>query len=498
MIHYKKGCAGLWIVLHFAGTSWSSGIIPGLISACIGLAISQVSDLDATISDEDRFIDNPYPFQLFAYMVGFLMVFRTNFAYQRYWEALDAVQRMGAKWFDGACMSIAFDAPGAGDASMPYLAGRDHPERQRQLKDVGHSHTEFFFQVAHLFSLLHGLALQHLRCDPDLTNLEAHENLHTPFVPPPVPSIIAHKSSGGLAAFSEGNVRSQLQLRKLKILGALAPEELVLLEENTQNSQVPTLARVAMVQSWIMRRLISRQKYEPMGEMGKTSPPILSRLYQVISDGHLGFSQASKVSDTPFPFPYHNLIRIFLWMYALSVPFVINSKVLHILARFIMNFLAVWAYFALCEVGDNLEDPFLPYDPNELPLQAIQHAFNARLLSLNRVPTWIPECKMDDKEELTPEKKVGQVSEASPPSGPSPEKTNSGSGGAGGSVNGSLSTYSAVPASGPGKKPEVESSFSPDQGKPFSWADYYQQRLDTAGKVIGNGVCDSPVLCKSC
>merc|ERR1712187_197057 len=123
-----------------------------------------------------------------------------------------------------------------------------------------------------------------------------------------------------------------------------------------------------------------------MGDTKATSPPILSRFYQVVSDGHLGFSQAAKVADTPFPFPYHNLIRIFLWMYAFYVPFVINAKVLESGFRFVINFLAVWSYFALCQVGDNLEDPFLPYDPNELPLQDIQYSFNVRLSSLSFVP----------------------------------------------------------------------------------------------------------------
>merc|ERR1719282_1802389 len=215
----------------------------------------------------------------------------------------------------------------------------------------------------------------------------------------PGPSISMHrKQLGGLSLYSEGGVKVQNEVRKLGILGPMSPGEASSLQHNSQGVEVPTIARVTMVLSWIMRRLIARQKYEPMGDMGTTSPPILSRLFQVLSDGHLGFSQAAKVADTPFPFPYHNLIRMFLWIYAFTVPFVINSKIIHHVARFVINFMAVWAYFALCEVGDNLEDPFLPYDPNELPLQGIQYSFNARLLSLGVVPrandleNSLPEC----------------------------------------------------------------------------------------------------------
>mmetsp|Transcript_85895 Transcript_85895/g.237943 ORF Transcript_85895/g.237943 Transcript_85895/m.237943 type:complete len:475 (+) Transcript_85895:66-1490(+) len=405
MITYKKGCGGIYVLLQSTGTSWTSGVLPGLISASISLILNHVGELNSLISNGDTFFDNPYPFQLFAYMVGFVIVFRTNFAYQRYWEALDAVQRMGAKWFDCACMAIAFDAPG--DISSPYLVGDNNPEPPREAEVPGCAHAAFFNEIVHLFSLLHALALQHLRSDPDLSNLQLHRSTSIAFMPAPAPSASGQRGHkgfnragedkrpsavGGLAAFCEVDTRMPLPVQKLEILGKVKPEELLLLEASTRRVQGPTLARVAMVQSWIMRRLVARQKYEPRGDMGRTSSPILSRLYQVICDGHLGFSHAAKVSDNPFPFPYHNLIRMLLWMYVLSAPFVINSKVFHVAARLTLSFTAVWAYFALCEVGDNLEDPFRPSDPNELPLQAIQRGFNARLLSLSLVPARSPAC----------------------------------------------------------------------------------------------------------
>lgn len=386
MITYRKGCNGIPLLFRFVGTAWPAGIVPGLVSACIGTVLGQVHDVDVVVSDPTKFMDNHYPFQLFAYLVGFVMVFRTNFAYQRYWEALDAVLRMGSKWLDGACMAVAFDAPG--DMENPYLVGNRHRLERPEESKPGPLHDAFFIEIVHLFSLLHALALLHLRCDPDLTNLEHMDEYRmTQHSPPPPASVLSPKNGvGGIAHFNESTVAKQNQVRKIRILGKLLHEERLVLDRNSQGVPVPTVARVSMALSWVMRRLIARQKYEPIGDMCKTSPPILSRLYQVLSDGHLAFSQAAKVADTPFPFPYHNLIRVLLWMYAFSVPFVINAKVLHHVARFIINFMAVWAYFALCEVGDNLEDPFLPYDPNELPLQAIQHSFNSQLLSLCVVP----------------------------------------------------------------------------------------------------------------
>jgi len=267
------------------------------------------------------------------------------------------------------------------------------------------------------------LALQHLRSDKNLANLEASQEQtfgsqrqfrmsQLGAAPKTSSSSVSSMVRGGassglnqggvtsiLHGYSKKNIEDGHSDRRLRILGCLSNEELTLLCQDSKGNEVSTLVRIAMVRSWIMRRLIARQKFEPQGDLGKTSPPIVSRLYQVISDGYLGFSQAAKVTDVPFPFPYHNLIRILLWMYALLLPFLINSKIIHVYLRFAVNFLAVFAYFALCEVGDNLEDPFLPYDPNELPLQAIQHTFNARLLSLGMAPR---DCSGDWTDPLTP------------------------------------------------------------------------------------------------
>mmetsp|Transcript_37268 Transcript_37268/g.116010 ORF Transcript_37268/g.116010 Transcript_37268/m.116010 type:complete len:398 (-) Transcript_37268:228-1421(-) len=387
MLTYKKGFAGIFLVFRLAGTAWPHGVFPGLLSAGVGLALSLVEETNSVISDEESFVDNPYPYQLFAYLVGFVLIFRTNFSYLRYWEALDAMQRMGAKWLDGACMAAAFDA--TGDVCTPFLQsslskevddgqGQDVPSDGEQR---GSSPQAFFEEIVRLFSLMHALALQHLRHDPDLANL-SHSSVARMTVLKSSPKSSSSKNVvSGFTAKDAG-----VSTLKLKVLGGLPEEMRAALEVDSHGATQHSLARVAMVESWIMRRLIARQKYEPAGDMCKTAPPILSRMAQVISDGNLGFSQAAKVAEVPFPFPYHNIIAIFLWIFALTAPFVINSKLLYVPARFVVNFIAVWAYFALAEVGDNLEDPFMPYDPNDLPLEAIHHNFNARLLSFGVVP----------------------------------------------------------------------------------------------------------------
>eukprot|EP00927_Polykrikos_kofoidii_P013180 TRINITY_DN15720_c0_g1_i2.p1 TRINITY_DN15720_c0_g1~~TRINITY_DN15720_c0_g1_i2.p1 ORF type:complete len:584 (-),score=78.64 TRINITY_DN15720_c0_g1_i2:128-1879(-) len=409
MLTYTKGYGGALVIFRICGVAWPAGIIPGLLSASWGLLLGRLVEVDRGIRDDNVWMDNPYPFHLFVYMVAFLLIFRTNFAYLRYWGSYDAIQRMGAKWHDAACMTIAFDSPG--NASMPYLSGYNWQLE----KTDGHGvrHEQFFNEIMHLFSLLHALALMHLRWDSDLRNLEDYFNLDktggpaeqtsthaeapksrpdygTQFrgldswVRPPRASVV---SAGiHLPTFGADQLKRVNKQQKMTVIGEISSSELDLLLNNGAGDEVQTLARVGMVEGWLMRRWVARQKCEPMGDMCKTSPPILSRLYQIISDGNLFFSQACKAAETPFPFPYHNLLRLFLWILAVVIPFMINSDVFHHAARFGCTFLAVFAYFALCEVGDNLEDPYLAYDPNELPLQVIQHTFNARLLAIGVLP----------------------------------------------------------------------------------------------------------------
>mmetsp|Transcript_38900 Transcript_38900/g.121539 ORF Transcript_38900/g.121539 Transcript_38900/m.121539 type:complete len:417 (+) Transcript_38900:172-1422(+) len=394
MLVYKKGYLGIFLLFRLSGTAWPHGVMPGLISATVGLMLGLLKKVDVVLTDDTQFLVNPYPYQLFTYIVGFILVFRTNFGYARYWDGLDAVQRMGAKWLDGACMAIAFDAQAdpfsqflqSSIVSASYRETSTSSLDKKTAQNQGPDHAHFFEEVLHLFSLIHALAFQHLRCCPDLNDLQQI----------PVPRRVSigelkptktSSSSNLICNFSAKDRSQQSVPLKLPVLGGVTPEEFDVLEADSDGNIRSSLARIAMVESWIMRRLTARQKHEPAGDMGKTSAPILSRMVQVLSDGHLAFSQAAKVAEAPFPFPYHNILSIFLWMFACFTPFMVNANLINIPARFVVNFIAVWAYFSLSEVGDNLEDPYLAYDPNDLPLEALHQSFNARLMAFGVVPS---------------------------------------------------------------------------------------------------------------
>mmetsp|Transcript_150312 Transcript_150312/g.481037 ORF Transcript_150312/g.481037 Transcript_150312/m.481037 type:complete len:394 (+) Transcript_150312:189-1370(+) len=155
---------------------------------------------------------------------------------------------------------------------------------------------------------------------------------------------------------------------------------------------------------------------QPPMRQAHTGPPGQNGSYMtsVISDGHIGFGQASKFTDTPFPFPYQNLLQVFLWVYVVAVPLLVNAWIKSDGARGAMTFLAVWCYFALHQVGNNSEDPFLPYDHNELPLQQIQHSYNAKLLSLCVVPDAFQEIREVEATTPTPQPAATAVPQPAP------------------------------------------------------------------------------------
>merc|ERR1712093_495925 len=64
----------------------------------------------------------------------------------------------------------------------------------------------------------------------------------------------------------------------------------------------------------------------------KIPPPILSRVYQTISRGFVNLLNAKKIQDTKFPFPYVQLITLFLIILEVLTPIImsvlVSSKVL--------------------------------------------------------------------------------------------------------------------------------------------------------------------------
>jgi hypothetical protein len=174
----------------------------------------------------------------------------------------------------------------------------------------------FLEEVAHLLSLLSAVAFSTLR--NDLPYAESPLTLFEPGLPWPHvdPDAYKRKNRRGwegskyrwftLMRFVIGASRTARDrtlynaARPFRVIGNVSDEEIAQL----QQARGP-LAKVALVSMWI-QELISRE-YQTNDSTGTIAPPILSRLYQFVSEGMAGYNQARKIASIPFPFAHAQL-----------------------------------------------------------------------------------------------------------------------------------------------------------------------------------------------
>ena len=88
------------------------------------------------------------------YVAAFALVFRTNVAYNRYWESCTQAAFMAAKWGDTVALVLGFDM-----FNKPPQNNDARTHRQRRLWQA---------LIIHCASLLHALSMQYLRRDDDV------------------------------------------------------------------------------------------------------------------------------------------------------------------------------------------------------------------------------------------------------------------------------------------------------------------------------------------
>lgn len=92
-------------------------------------------------------------YQTLNVILGFLVVFRTQLAYQRYWEGRSTLQRMTAAWSSAFMHSCAFACGMPFRAKVKCFAAAAETEETKLRVE----HNMFFNDVIHLASLLHAV-----------------------------------------------------------------------------------------------------------------------------------------------------------------------------------------------------------------------------------------------------------------------------------------------------------------------------------------------------
>jgi len=94
------------------------------------------------------------------------------------------------------------------------------------------------------------------------------------------------------------------------------------------------------------------------GSMGDVAPPIISRLFQFMSDGMTFYNHALKITYIPFPFPHAQLSAFFVLMMVVAIPFLMDQYANHAWLGAMLTFLTVTCLAGLHEVARELETPF--------------------------------------------------------------------------------------------------------------------------------------------
>ena len=347
MLIYRKG-DGIKYFLRLTGSALPKAMLPGLLSAfetfCLGLLPGDYLD---------KLLVHPYPFQPFAYIAAFALVFRTNVAMQRFNEANTWTTQVSSRWGDAVVEALAFDELPRG---KPESKATSLAQRRR-------------FQALMLrrFSLMHALGLQYIRRDRVLSHLTRAGGVSAPH--PWVPGQFGTPLHQGERIVATRDMR---EWRELEVLGGVTASELAMLENSPD--------RVNTIFTTIVHLCVQRRGDGGLG----VDAPVLSRLYQVACDGMLGFRQARKLEDIPFPFPYVQAIEVFLIVFMVCFPLVLIHFANGAFETFwvgpVFCFITVTAYMAMHNVARALEDPFV-HPPNDLPATSLQIAFNNRLLS---------------------------------------------------------------------------------------------------------------------
>ena len=96
MLLYPHSFAGLPLLYQVAGSAVPRAVVPALMSMALTLIIEETLSQDFL----NHIFAHPYPYTVFANLVGFTLVFRNNIAYNRYWEGITQLRQMSARWGD--------------------------------------------------------------------------------------------------------------------------------------------------------------------------------------------------------------------------------------------------------------------------------------------------------------------------------------------------------------------------------------------------------------
>lgn len=324
MIYYDKGDWSLGFVFTLEGSVFPKALAWSVPSAVSAVAIYWVYYHYLGMENWAQAANIGMFWSSFNFMLGFLIVFRTQQAYNRYWQGATLMREARAEWINGTSSVFAFCSR---DPSMK--------------NDV----DAFKHLTVRLMSLLSCVMFQSIT---DLTE----ESF-------PIISL-------------DGVDEDSLEFLKKK-------------ECHSQKSEV--------IMQWIQQLVMTAADSGVI-----TAPsPIVTRFFQHFSQGGVYMNVGRNLTDIPFPFPYAQMLMVFLLVQVIMTPMICGLVLESAPWSGIFTFCSTFAFWGTNYIAVELESPFGD-DSNDLPLALMQADFNQSLwLLLERTVQMPPKFAFDRK-----------------------------------------------------------------------------------------------------
>lgn len=338
------------------------------------LSILREFKVTADIFNTEDYIADPLSIGILGAVLGYLLVLRTNMALDRWMGGISEVQSMLQNW------------EAAYNCLNGFFCGRSGSQ---EVMDRIHF---FRVRIAHWFSLMSCLAFASLRLGHEC-NLE-DVPIHAKFPASSCRRTFASCKSDEAGDIDEAAESARKKGEKVYLVRSLnmkalhnpAPDEVRALE--TSSDKVHTLCL------WIIQGVMIEVRAGTLD----APPPIVTRIFQEISDAMLGYHQALKISHVPFPFPFAQMVTLLLTFMYVCLPLYVDVFTKSLVLTPVISVLLSTSFFTLNLISIELEAPF-GMDSNDIDIMERHEAFLNKLEDVLRAPM-VPPSSAGNKLEL--------------------------------------------------------------------------------------------------
>ena len=391
-------------------------LVSGIISMLVATEMAgNVCESEAT----QQLFEHPYAFQLFGIVFGYLSIARLNISFARYWEGVTQIKVMHSKWADAVMQILAFDRLDSDDVDIsgdPFCAQLVRAFCQLSALATMHLHEEALPEpvMASGMKLARAVTTKLDKAgramirrssrdssqsrgssrgssrDSDLDRGGSSKPAKTS--PPGRRGATCRKHSGleygnqrvnvgeawGGQLLAEPDEATSSEPGKPSPLQMSASTRRLINEPLFNDTEIAFFHRVpdkchSQIQR-IIRMITTRQAAGGI----KAPPPIVSRVFQEMSNGILAYNNACKMKEVPVPFALVHFNALLLIFFNITSPLVVSCFTGNIAMSIITSVLVTSGFSSLWLVANELEDPF-GHDPNDIPMTLYHEDFKAAL-----------------------------------------------------------------------------------------------------------------------